>query len=446
MALPTHQLQRFLAIEFNFISNPKIAYRNQLTATTAIRSSLRSPCRCSAIAINAPSTLTDVSGIRWGSTSVQGRREEMEDDLVIRSDGLDGFSFAAVFDGHGGVASVKYLRDELYKECVTALQGGILLNEGDFNAIKKGLAEAFQNADKKLEKIGDGDDESGSTATVMLIGNEVLFISHVGDSCVALFLVSPFARHHFAHQYYSVHAPVLSCAGKVQVLTDSHRPYGSNKASLQEIRRIREAGGWISNGRICGDIAVSRAFGDTRFKTKKNEFAYIIMPMVWDHLLRMLKKGVEEKRWSEKFISRVVFNDDLVIASPDTFKVALGSDAEFVLLASDGLWDYINSSDAVAFVRNQLREHGDVQVACDALAQAALDKGSEDNVSIIIADFGHTEWQKLPVEQQNFLFEFGQAIATVGVVSLGIWLSSQYTYLPVPLTSNPSNETTYYIR
>ena len=28
----------------------------------------------------------------------------------------------------------------------------------------------------------------------------------------------------------------------------------------------------IGNGRICGDIAVSRAFGDMRFKTKKNEF------------------------------------------------------------------------------------------------------------------------------------------------------------------------------
>lgn len=29
----------------------------------------------------------------------------------------------------------------------------------------------------------------------------------------------------------------------------------------------------ISNGRICGDIAVSRAFGDVRFKTKKNEYS-----------------------------------------------------------------------------------------------------------------------------------------------------------------------------
>ncbi|XVF12693.1 hypothetical protein REPUB_Repub08aG0141100 [Reevesia pubescens] len=392
MALSSPQLQRFLSTELNFTSNTRSANKNHLATAATIRG--RSRCRCSAIAIDAPSSLSDVAGIHWGSARVQGTREEMEDDLVIRSDGLDGFSFAAVFDGHGGVSSVKFLRDELYKECVTALQGGILLNEGDFNTIKKGLAEAFENADKKLinwlETIGEGDDESGSTATVMLIGNEVLFISHVGDSCV-----------------------VLSRAGKVEVLTDSHRPYGSNEASLQEIRRIREAGGWISNGRICGDIAVSRAFGDIRFKTKKNE---------------MLKKGVEERRWSEKFISRVVFNGDLVIASPDTFKVALGSDAEFVLLASDGLWDYINSSDAVAFVRKQLREHGDVQVACDALAQAALEQGSQDNVSIIIADLGHTDWQNLPLQQQNFLYEFGQALATVGIVSLGIWLSSQVSF------------------
>lgn len=41
-------------------------------------------------------------------------------------------------------------RDELYKECVTALQGGFLLNGGDFNAIRKALTKAFENADKKL--------------------------------------------------------------------------------------------------------------------------------------------------------------------------------------------------------------------------------------------------------------------------------------------------------
>ncbi|KAE8708602.1 Thylakoid-associated phosphatase 38 isoform 3 [Hibiscus syriacus] len=119
MALPTPQSQRFLATQFNFTYNTKIAYRNQLTTSTAIRS--RIPCRCSAIAINFPSSLADVAGISWGSTSVQGRREVMEDDLVIRSDGLDGFSFAAVIDGHGGLSFVKYLRNGDYIQIIVII-------------------------------------------------------------------------------------------------------------------------------------------------------------------------------------------------------------------------------------------------------------------------------------------------------------------------------------
>ncbi|PRQ32494.1 putative protein-serine/threonine phosphatase [Rosa chinensis] len=68
----------------------------------------------------------------------------------------------------------------------------------------------------------------------------------------------------------------------------------------------------------------------------------------------------------------VQFSGDLVTASPDVYQASLGADSEFLVLASDGLWDYINSSDAVSFVRNQLRQHGDVQLACYALAEAAL--------------------------------------------------------------------------
>jgi len=42
------------------------------------------------------------------------------------------------------------VRDELYKECVAALQGGLLLNGKDFNAIRKALEEAFERVDAKL--------------------------------------------------------------------------------------------------------------------------------------------------------------------------------------------------------------------------------------------------------------------------------------------------------
>lgn len=44
----------------------------------------------------------------------------------------------------------------------------------------------------------------------------------------------------------SMYVQVLSRSGKAEALTNSHRPYGSNKVSLEEIRRIKEAGGWVS--------------------------------------------------------------------------------------------------------------------------------------------------------------------------------------------------------
>ncbi|KAF3794529.1 phosphatase 2C 57 protein [Nymphaea thermarum] len=349
----------------------------------------------SAVCVTLSTSGTSVEGIagdiRWGWSCLQGPRSEMEDDVVVRSDSLHGFDYAAVFDGHAGFSSVQFLRDELYKECSASLQGGLLLKRKDFTTISEAIQTAFANADSKLlnwlEEVGT-DIDSGSTATVMFVGGDMLIISHVGDSSV-----------------------VLSCSGKTEVLTSPHRPYGSSKTSLQEIKRIKEAGGWVVDGRICGDISVSRSFGDMRFKTKKNE---------------MLEKGVEEGRWTRKFISRVKMNGDWVTATPDVYQVALGMDAEFLILASDGLWDYMSWFAKMLY---DLLEINFVSMsACEALALAALDRKSQDNVSIVIADLGRTNWQAMPPDQDqvNIFIEFSQAFATIGIVSLGIWLSHQF--------------------
>lgn len=332
---------------------------------------------------------SELEAIRWGSAKLQGARDEMEDEVLLRPGSLlDGFSFAAVLDGHAGFSAVQFLRDELYKECAAALDGGAVLSTKNLDAITASIQRAFAAVDAKLSTwLEQTDkDDSGATATVMFLRSDVLVVSHIGDSCL-----------------------VISRGGRSEALTGSHRPYGNNKTSLEEVKRIRAAGGWIVDGRICGDISVSRAFGDIRFKTQKNE---------------MLVKGVKQGRWTDKFISRIQFKDDIVISSPDVSLVELGPDVEFVLLATDGLWDYIKSSEAVAFVRDQLRQHGDVQLACEALGQKALDQRSQDNISIVIADLGRTNWKALPDERPNLFLELSQAVATVGVVSIGIWVSS----------------------
>ncbi|RCV25813.1 hypothetical protein SETIT_5G195800v2 [Setaria italica] len=364
------------------------------TAAVGIRCCGRG-ARCQATAAGGVAAAgppsSELEAIKWGSAKLQGARDEMEDEVVLRTGCLlDGFSFAAVFDGHAGFSAVKFLRDELYKECAAALDGGKVLSTKNLEAITDSIQRAFAAVDAKLStwlEQMEKDDDSGATATAMFLRNDVLVVSHIGDSCLQ----------------------VISRDGRPEALTGSHRPYGNNKTSLEEVKRIRAAGGWIVDGRICGDISVSRAFGDIRFKTRKNE---------------MLMKGVKEGRWTEKFISRIKFKEDIIISSPDVSLIELGPDVEFVLLATDGLWDYIKSSEAVAFVRDQLRQHGDVQLACEALGQKALDERSQDNISIVIADLGRTNWKALPVERPNLFLELSQAVVTLGFVSIGIWFSS----------------------
>jgi protein phosphatase 1A len=46
---------------------------------------------------------------------------------------------------------------------------------------------------------------------------------------------------------------------------------------------------------------------------------------------------------------RIQFKGDLVIASPDVSLVELEPDVEFILLASDGLWDYMKRSLQASF-------------------------------------------------------------------------------------------------
>ncbi|KAG0613543.1 hypothetical protein M758_6G110800 [Ceratodon purpureus] len=296
-----------------------------------------------------------VGTISVGQYLVQGLREEMEDEIAVDVDGLKGFSYAAIFDGHAGDFSAKYLRDELYKECVTALEGGTLLESDDLEEAEEALERAFLQTDKRLvsrlETCTDVlEAESGSTATVIFARPDRLVLAYVGDSRV-----------------------VISRNGKAEDLTSDHRPFGRDKKAFAETKRIQEAGGWVTHGRVCGSLSVSRAFGDIPFKTQKQ---------------KMLDSGVAEKRWTESFAAGKNVDGEWLTALPDTASMLLEEEVEFIILASDGLWDWLKSADAVAFVRKRLQKHGDVQRVSEEIAQEALNRGGQDNVSVIIVDFG----------------------------------------------------------
>jgi protein phosphatase 1L len=133
---------------------------------------------------------------------------------------------------------------------------------------------------------------------------------------------------------------VVCIDGKAIALSIDHKPNRTD-----ERQRIEDAGGvvmWSGTWRVGGVLAVSRAFGD-----------------------RLLKK--------------------YVVAEPEIQEESITSDVEFLLLASDGLWDVVSNQDAVTMVQNIQ----DAEEAAKRLTDEAFKKGSADNITCVVIRFHH---------------------------------------------------------
>ena len=117
----------------------------------------------------------------------------------------------------------------------------------------------------------------------------------------------------------------------------------------KEKKRIEEAGGFISHygvWRVNGILAISRALGDYYLKVK-----------------------------------------NVLISTPDVRKFEFGAKndlPDFAILASDGLWDTHSNEEAVKNVENTLKKSDSVLYAAKQLVKDAFDKGSSDNVSVLV--------------------------------------------------------------
>lgn len=92
----------------------------------------------------------------------------------------------------------------------------------------------------------------------------------------------------------------------------------------------------IIQGRLIGDLAVSRAFGNRRFKVPDE----------------LGGKSTRNKRQHGVLRSPPYITAEPVVTVHEGVK-----DGDFVLLATDGLWDFLSSEDAVALVGRWTDEH-----------------------------------------------------------------------------------------
>jgi len=75
---------------------------------------------------------------------------------------------------------------------------------------------------------------------------------------------------------------------------------------------------------------------------------------------------------------------EALIALPEVTKTQIQASDEFVVVASDGVWDVLGSQQALNFVRRRLRIHKCAQRAAGELVAEALAQGSHDNTSALV--------------------------------------------------------------
>lgn len=190
---------------------------------------------------------------------------------------------------------------------------------------------------------------AGSTATVALVRHDRVVVANCGDS----------------------RAILCRANGSTLDISRDHRPSRTTAAGPAEIARVIASGGWVTDGRVLGVLGVSRAFGGHEFKGGREQ---------------LLLEGASLAYWKPETVIGKRLTHPVVVATPDVSQVDLQPGDQFVVLATDGLWDCCTSAQASIFVRGELAKNGgSAQAAADALVGHAVGRRkAKDNVAAIV--------------------------------------------------------------
>ena len=263
--------------------------------------------------------------IRWAASDMQGWRKRQEDSHITsmnigKNKDIELFG---VFDGHGGKEVAQWVK----KHFVPALEENANFIAGKY---KEALEETFLYMDELMttkenkeelkilnklsrEEGGSGNQNmdifkqifeqnkgavgdiamgTGCTAIVALISKDTLYFANAGDS-----------------------RAVLSKNGVAYPMSTDHKPEND-----EEKARVYKADGFVVDGRIKGNLNLSRSLGDLEFKVPKN---------------------FHPKEY-------------MITAFPEVTSCKLSSDCDFIILGCDGIWDCKKNQEAVDFVQKRI--------------------------------------------------------------------------------------------
>ena len=257
--------------------------------------------------------------------------------------------FLGVFDGHGGKGCAIYVcgtdpnrkpEDKCLYEILEETEEWKSYLASAKNAdgtgrniqlLKDALVASFKSIDTQMQNYVTENPYKaytfgGCTAVTVMITPEYIVCANAGDS----------------------RATMSKVGGIALTLSEDHKPTNPG-----EDERIRNAGGYVTNGRVDGKLAVSRGLGDFEFKSDKNK---------------------------PQDAQKVSCIPEFTNIYPRDF-----GNEEMIILACDGLWDVFSNDEAIKHVRKIWSEgESNIEKVAEKIIDLALHKGSKDNISAIV--------------------------------------------------------------
>ena len=272
---------------------------------------------------------------------MQGWRKRQEDAHIasVSQGDKKNIHIFGVFDGHGGKEISQFVSKHFTEE--------LLKNKNLENDMKQALKETFIKMDEimvteqgieeikeharkskaeddlqskndppssqtslLMQLLGPKDTESntismrtGCTACVLAVDekNKKLYFANAGDSRV-----------------------VMSKGGVAYAQSEDHKPELESEKT-----RIYKAQGWISEGRVKGNLNLTRGFGDLEYKQNKD-----LSP-----------------------------EEQMITANPDIKIEDFDKDIDFVIIGCDGIWDCLKNQEACDFVSKKLKEDPNIKLS-----------------------------------------------------------------------------------
>jgi protein phosphatase 2C family protein 2/3/protein phosphatase 1G len=265
-------------------------------------------------------------------------------------------AFFGVYDGHQGHLCSEFVAKNFHMQLLKKLTAEKNAAAWTEQRMSKVLQEVCQELDNEfLAKFRTAPD--GSTVVVAFVTGTRLFVAWVGDSrCVLCQSTSK--------------AEMSTIA-----LTEDHRPSMESEAA-----RVKKAGGVVVD--LGGALRVAHQGYEEKVREIRRAAAQGLGVIAKEPVALAVSRSLGDRHF------KAVTGSDLLVATPSVRCIRLDKSHKFLALMCDGIPDVMSNEDAVFeldYVREPSTPQNEVKAACGYLVQEAYKRGSEDNLTALLA-------------------------------------------------------------